>query len=80
MNKSESSPALTKKDQRVAEIILRRVIINRRDVLIKGKRKFIKEDIEEIKKAVPSIEGEQIAKIRVIYIKALNNVYPNYPQ
>lgn len=80
MNKSESSPTLTKKDQRVAEVILRQVIINRRDVLIKGKRKFVKENIEKIKEAVPNIQDEQIAKIRVTYQAALDNVYPNYPQ
>ena len=71
---------MTKKDQRVADIILRQVIINRRDVLIKGKRKFVKENIEKIKEAVPTIKGEQIAKIRVTYQAALDNVYPQYPQ
>lgn len=71
---------MTSKDKKVARVILNQVITNRRDVLIKGKRKFIKDNIETIKQCVPDMDDKDIAKVKITYRTALDKVYPDYPQ
>lgn len=70
---------MTTKETNVAKVIFKQIVTCKRDVLIKGKRKFIDDNIYEIKKNT-NINSVNIAKIKMIYSKCVDKLYPNYPK